>query len=74
MIRVLIADDHAVVREGLKRIVAGNADMEVTAEAASGQEAREAQCERAVCSRMRSSVPRETMRSGAPNANTDRPA
>ncbi|MFN8094552.1 MAG: response regulator transcription factor [Vicinamibacteria bacterium] len=41
MIRVLIADDHAVVREGLKRIVAGNADMEVTAEAASGQEALE---------------------------------
>jgi two-component system invasion response regulator UvrY len=36
--RVLIADDHAVVREGLKRIVAGNADMEVAGEAANGHE------------------------------------
>jgi DNA-binding NarL/FixJ family response regulator len=39
--RVLIADDHAVVREGLKRIVAGNADMEVAGEAANGHEVLE---------------------------------
>ena len=39
MIRILIADDHAVVREGLKRIVAETPDMEVVGEAASGHEA-----------------------------------
>ena len=38
MIRVLIADDHAVVREGLKRIVAQNADMTVVGEAGTGHE------------------------------------
>jgi len=38
MIRVLIADDHAVVREGLKRIMAQNADMEVAGEAGNGHE------------------------------------
>ena len=38
MIRLLIADDHAVVREGLKRIVAENADMEVAGEAGNGHE------------------------------------
>ncbi len=38
MIRVLIADDHAVVREGLKRIVAETPDMEVVGEAANGHE------------------------------------
>ena len=36
MIRVLIADDHPVVREGLKRIVDRDADMEVVAEAVDG--------------------------------------
>ena len=39
MIRVLIADDHAVVRAGLKQILSGIADLQVTAEAASGNEA-----------------------------------
>ncbi len=38
MIRVLIADDHAVVRAGLKQILSGIADLHVTAEAASGNE------------------------------------
>lgn len=38
MIRVMIADDHAVVREGLKRIVAGTSDLAVAGEAASGPE------------------------------------
>ncbi|MBU0637296.1 MAG: response regulator transcription factor [Planctomycetes bacterium] len=38
MIRVLIADDHAVVREGIKRIIADLDDMEVVAEAADGAE------------------------------------
>jgi DNA-binding NarL/FixJ family response regulator len=38
MVRVLIADDHAVVREGLKRIVAQNPDMAVMGEAGTGHE------------------------------------
>lgn len=35
MIKILIADDHAIVREGLKQIVAEESDMKVTGEAAS---------------------------------------
>ncbi|MCJ7799720.1 MAG: response regulator transcription factor, partial [Polaromonas sp.] len=38
MIRIVIADDHAIVREGLKRIVALADDMEVVCEAADGTE------------------------------------
>lgn len=38
MIRLLIGDDHPVVREGLKRIVMDCADMQVVGEAASGDE------------------------------------
>jgi DNA-binding NarL/FixJ family response regulator len=39
MIRVLIADDHPVVRNGLRGAFAGEADIEVAAEAANGREA-----------------------------------
>jgi len=39
MIFVLIADDHKIVRDGLKRILTSHGDMEVAAEAASGDEA-----------------------------------
>jgi len=39
MIRVLIADDHKIVRDGLKRILEATADVQVAAEAASGDEA-----------------------------------
>jgi DNA-binding NarL/FixJ family response regulator len=39
MIRVLIADDHAVVREGLRAFLALQDDVEVVAEAADGEEA-----------------------------------
>lgn len=39
MIRLLLADDHALVREGLKRILAAAPDVEVAAEAATGDEA-----------------------------------
>ena len=39
MIKVLVVDDHAVVREGLKRIIAENMGMTVTGEAADGFEA-----------------------------------
>lgn len=38
MIRILLADDHALVREGLKRILTAAADIEVAAEAADGDE------------------------------------
>lgn len=38
-IRVLIADDHAIVREGLKQIVHANQAITVVAEAANGNEA-----------------------------------
>jgi len=38
MIRVLLADDHAIVRAGLKEILADTGDIEVAGEAANGQE------------------------------------
>ena len=41
MIRVLIADDHAVVRQGLRQILTETSDMNVTGEAANGLEALE---------------------------------
>jgi DNA-binding NarL/FixJ family response regulator len=39
MIRVLLADDHAVVRAGLREILVATGDIEIIAEAASGTEA-----------------------------------
>jgi len=39
MIRVLIADDHAIVRRGLKQIIEGSGEMLVVAEADSGIDA-----------------------------------
>jgi len=39
LIRVLIVDDHAIVRRGIRDILAGEADMAVAAEAADGAEA-----------------------------------
>ncbi len=39
MIRVLLADDHSIVRGGLVRIVEESGDMTVAAEAADGREA-----------------------------------
>jgi two-component system invasion response regulator UvrY len=38
MIRILIADDHTIVREGLKQIVAETSDMVVADEASNGHE------------------------------------
>lgn len=38
MIRILVADDHTVVREGVKQILAGQSDMVVEDEAENGQE------------------------------------
>jgi DNA-binding NarL/FixJ family response regulator len=40
-IRVLIADDHAVVREGTRRMLEQEADIEVVGEAGDGEEAIE---------------------------------
>lgn len=39
MIKVLLADDHAIVRAGLARIVEESGDIEVVAEASDGREA-----------------------------------
>lgn len=39
MVRILLCDDHKIVRDGLKRILAATADLEVAAEASSGDEA-----------------------------------
>jgi len=38
MIQVIIADDHPVMRHGIKRILEEEADMQVVGEAANGQE------------------------------------
>jgi len=39
VIRILVVDDHSVVRQGIKQIVADSPDIEIVGEAASGQEA-----------------------------------
>ena len=39
MIRIMVVDDHAIVREGLKQILSDVDDMAVLAEAGNGQEA-----------------------------------
>ncbi|HET9372720.1 MAG TPA: response regulator transcription factor [Vicinamibacterales bacterium] len=41
MIRVLLAEDHATVREGLRLLLDGQSDMEVVGEACDGMEAIE---------------------------------
>jgi DNA-binding NarL/FixJ family response regulator len=41
MMKILIADDHAVVREGLKQILSESPEMVVTAEASTGPEVLE---------------------------------
>ncbi len=38
-IRVMLVDDHQVVREGLRRMLDLDAEIEVVGEAASGEEA-----------------------------------
>lgn len=39
MIRILLADDHSIVRDGLRRIIEEAGDMAVSAEASDGHEA-----------------------------------
>ena len=41
MVHVFIVDDHAIFREGLKRVIDDAKDMEVAGEAADGQDALE---------------------------------
>ena len=41
MVKVVVVDDHAVVREGLKRIIAETPSMTVSGEASGGKEALE---------------------------------
>ncbi len=40
-IRILIADDHPLVREGLRGLISAEPDMELVGEAANGAEAIE---------------------------------
>lgn len=44
-IRVLIADDHALVREGTRRMLEQESDMQVVGEAGDGEETVKAACE-----------------------------
>ena len=39
MIRILLADDHAIIRDGVKQILADTGDLVISGEAASGTEA-----------------------------------
>ena len=41
VIRVMLADDHTIVRQGLKLILSANPDLQVVGEAANGREAVE---------------------------------
>jgi len=41
VIRVLLADDHSLVRAGIRSLLSAMADVEVVAEASSGEEALE---------------------------------
>ena len=44
-LRVLLADDHAILREGLAMLIGGQADMEVVAQAGNGRDAVRFACE-----------------------------
>lgn len=39
MIRILLADDHAIVREGLRALLGQEPDIQIVAEAGDGHEA-----------------------------------
>ena len=61
MIRVLIADDHGIVRSGLRMLIERQHDMQVVAEAADGVEALErAQADRPAVAVLDVSMPRMT--------------
>jgi len=64
-LRVLIADDHAVVRAGLRALLEGELDIEVIAEAGSGEEAVE------LVARMLPDVALMDLRFGSPGGGID---
>jgi len=39
-VRILLADDHTLMRQGLRRILEGHADFDIVNESSSGIEAR----------------------------------
>ena len=41
MIRILVADDHAIVRDGIANLIGTQSDMQLVAEASDGREAVE---------------------------------
>ena len=41
MLSILVADDHGIVREGLRRVIEAEADLEVCGEAGDGREVLE---------------------------------
>ena len=57
MIRVLIADDHGIVRSGLKMLIDRQTDMQVVAEATDGPGLVVATLERARLQAVRRSLP-----------------
>ena len=61
MIRLVIADDHAVVRMGLRFVLKINPDIEVVAEAADGDEAMKAVRESRKMRMMSGSIAKGTM-------------
>ena len=46
-LRILLADDHAMLRDGLSVLLNGQTDMEVVAQAMTGREAVRLACEHA---------------------------
>lgn len=41
MVKIIIADDHPIIREGIKKVIQGEPDIEVIGEAQNGQEVME---------------------------------
>ncbi|HEU5393899.1 MAG TPA: response regulator, partial [Candidatus Methylomirabilis sp.] len=39
-VRVVVADDHTLLREGIRALLAGEGDLEIVAEAADGAQAQ----------------------------------
>ena len=44
MLRILIADDHAMIRQGLRKLIEEQKDWEVCAEASTGSPGRGTHC------------------------------
>ena len=75
MIRVLIADDHGIVRSGLRMLIERQADMEVVGEAGDGVEALEAaQSQRPDVAVLDVSMPRMTGLQAAREVRAHTPA